>query len=70
VLLNQIFEQESSKVMLLKRVSYGRGTHPLQDIRYIYETLLLVSKDRESVEKKMRLIKIHISNLPQSHIKT
>jgi hypothetical protein len=69
-ILNKVFKEDSRKVMNFKRAIYGKGRNPLRDIRYTYETLLLVTKDKEALKEKMRVIKTHISNLPQSHIKT
>lgn len=84
-ILNQIKEQVSSKKILrdlfleeYKRamgqqwVSFGSGFGPLEKADNILKILLPLcdTEEQKSLNEKFRKIKVHISNLPQSNIRT
>lgn len=71
-ILQPLFEAEYVRVMNLKEALYGFRGGPLVEIERLEKALILVSADKEQADlsKKVKKAKIHVANLPESHIVT
>jgi hypothetical protein len=70
--LMALFETSYKKIEKLDNVVYGFGESPLFAITKVYNTLIWVSTEKEqaALKTRFRKLKVHISNLPQTHIHT
>lgn len=70
--LKALFETQYKQTHALENVINGFGDSPLTDISKTFNTLkwLSTKKEKKELENRFRKLKIHISNLPQSHIFT
>lgn len=66
------FESEYNRLLKLQVVITGLGGGPLDQITKLEKTLTLLSTKSEKVDiqKKMKRVKIHLSNLPESQVVT
>lgn len=70
--LSALYMKEFLRVMALKRAVFGMGPGPMGDVEFIYKALepMASVEEKLSMNEKMKKMKIHVSNLPQSHIVT
>lgn len=70
--LQDLFDDEFKKLMKMDVVIVGFGGSPLSQINKYEKALSLMTnaKEKSNIQKKMKQVKIHISNLPESHVVT
>jgi hypothetical protein len=71
-ILSNLFNMEYDRTMQKKMAHFGMGRNPLAESEKIYKALYPLSDSKKQIilDKKMRKIKVHLSNLPQSNIRT
>lgn len=71
-IVKNTFEEEYKKVMSLAQANFGMGEGPLSKLQTSLEALESISAKKElsGYQEKMKKAKIHIGQLPQSHIMT
>lgn len=70
--LSNLYDTGFTSVMSLKSAVYGFNGGPLNAVQNYFQALepMCDETTRETLRAKMQKMKIHVSNLPQSHIKT
>ena len=70
--LKILFEREHKKMKALDNVTYGFGESPMMSITRIYKTLMWITdgSEKDILKDRFRKLKVHVSNLPQTHINT
>ncbi len=67
-----LFDEEYKKLMKLEVIIVGFGGSPLSQITQFEKALIQLGNPNEKalVQKRMKQVKVHISNLPESHVVT
>jgi hypothetical protein len=72
IILSELFSTDYDRLMAQSMAHFGMSRSPLERINRTFNTLypLCDTEDKKVLTEKLRKVKVHLSNLPQSNIRT